>query len=85
MEIFEDDDSTKQDGSFLCHSEFELNFGAAEDKEICIPWLCVCIDSRYVVGDVIVFPYPTWRERKAGIFIERGWAQAVPDQSSKQT
>lgn len=36
-EIFEDDDSTKQDGSFLCHGEFELNFGAAGDKEMCIP------------------------------------------------
>ena len=36
-EIFEDDDSTKQDGSFLYHGEFELNFGAVGDKEICIP------------------------------------------------
>ena len=47
MEIFEGDDSTKEDGSFLCNGEFGLNCGAASE----IPWVCVCIDSRYVVGD----------------------------------
>ena len=47
MEIFEGDDSTKEDRSFLCNGEFGLNCGVASD----IPWVCVCIDSRYVVGD----------------------------------
>ena len=47
MEIFEGDDSTKEDGSFLCNGEFEfvLNCGVANDKGICIPWVCVGIDS----------------------------------------
>ena len=47
MEIFEGDDSTKEDGSFLCNGEFGLNCGVASK----IPWVCVCIDSQYVVGD----------------------------------
>ena len=47
MEIFEGDDSTKEDGSFLCNGEFGLNCGVASE----IPWVCVCIDSRYVMGD----------------------------------
>ena len=53
MEIFEGDHSTKEDGSFLCNGEFEFgwNCGVASDKEICIPWVCVGMDSRYVVGD----------------------------------
>ena len=51
MEIFEGDDSTKEDGSFLCNSEFGLNCGVASDKGICMPWVCVCIDSWYTVGD----------------------------------
>ena len=51
MEIFEGDGSTKEDSSFLCYGEFGLNCGVASDKGICISWVCVCIDSRYVVGD----------------------------------
>ena len=47
MEIFEGDDSAKEDGSFLCNGEFGLNCGVASE----IPWLCVCIDSRYAAGD----------------------------------
>ena len=46
MEIFEGDDSTKE-GSFLCNGEFGLNCGVASK----IPWVCVCIDSWYAVGD----------------------------------
>ena len=36
----------------MCNGEFEfwLNCGVASDKGICIPWVCVGIDSRYVVG-----------------------------------
>ena len=47
MEIFEGDDSTKEGGSFWCNGEFEfvLNCGVASDKRICIPWVCVGIDS----------------------------------------
>ena len=37
MEIFEGDDSSKEDANFLCDGEFELNCGAASDKGICIP------------------------------------------------
>ena len=51
MEMFEGDDSTKEDGSFLCNGKFGLNCGVASDKGICIPWVCASIDSRYVVGD----------------------------------
>ena len=47
MEIFEGDDSNKEDGSFWCNGEFGLNCGVASE----IPWVCVCMDSRYVVGD----------------------------------
>ena len=47
MEIFEGDDSTKEDGTFLCNGEFGLNCGVASE----IPWVCVSIDSPYVVGD----------------------------------
>ena len=46
-EIIEGHDSTKEDGSFLCNGEFVLNCGVASD----IPWVCVCIDSWYAVGD----------------------------------
>ena len=37
----------------MCNNEFEfgLNYGVANDKGICIPWVCVGIDSPYVVGD----------------------------------
>ena len=51
MEIFEGDDSVKEDDSFLCNGEFGLNCGVASNKGICIPWVCVWIDSRYVVVD----------------------------------
>ena len=51
MEIFEGDDSSKKDGTFLCVGKIGLNFGVASDKGICIHWVCVCIDSRGVVGD----------------------------------
>ena len=37
MEIFEGDDSSKEDGSFLCNGEIWLNCGVASDKGICIP------------------------------------------------
>ena len=37
MEIFEGDDSSKEDGSFLCDGEFGLNCGVASDRGICIP------------------------------------------------
>ena len=50
MKIFEGDDSSKEDGSFLCVGEFGLNYGIASDKRICIPGVCACIDSRDVVG-----------------------------------
>ena len=52
MEIFEGDDSGKEDNCFLCAGEFVLDFGVVSDKEICTPWVCVCVDSRGVVGDV---------------------------------
>ena len=51
MEIFEGDDSAKEDGSFLCNGEFGLYCCVASDKGICIPWVCVCMDSQYAVGD----------------------------------
>ena len=31
--------------------EIGLNCGVASDKGICIHWVCVGIDSRYVVSD----------------------------------
>ena len=31
MEIFEGDDSTKEDGSFLCNGEFGLNCSVASE------------------------------------------------------
>ena len=34
MEIFEGDDSSKEDGSFLCDGEFGLNCGFASNKGI---------------------------------------------------
>ena len=37
MEIFEGDDSSKEDGSFLYDGEFGLNCGVASDRGICIP------------------------------------------------
>ena len=51
MGIFEGDDSCKEDDSLLCEGEFGLNCGVASDKGVWIPWVCVCIDSRYVVSD----------------------------------
>ena len=51
MEIFEGDDSAKEDGSFLCNGEFGLYCFVASDKGICIPWVCVCMDRQYAVGD----------------------------------
>ena len=36
MEIFEGDDSSKKDGTFLCVGKIGLNFGVASDKGICI-------------------------------------------------
>ena len=47
MEIFEGDESTKEDASFLCNGEFGLNCSVAGE----IPWVCVCIDSWCDVGD----------------------------------
>ena len=37
METFEGDDSSKEDGSFLCVGEIEFNYGVACDKGFCIP------------------------------------------------
>ena len=51
MEIFEGDHSSKEDGTFLCVGEFRKTCGVASNKETCIPWLWVYIDSRGVVGD----------------------------------
>ena len=36
VKIFEGDDSSKEDGSFLCDGKLGLNFGVASDKGICI-------------------------------------------------
>ena len=36
MEVFESDDSSKDDGTLLCVGEFRLNSGVASDKGICI-------------------------------------------------
>ena len=46
MEICEGDDSSKEDGRFLCDGEFGINYSVASNKGICIPWVCICIDSR---------------------------------------
>ena len=46
MEKFEDDDSSKVDDSFLCDGWFGLSCGVAGDKGICVPWICVFMDSR---------------------------------------
>ena len=51
MEVFEGGDSSKDDGTFLCVGEIGLNCGVASDKGIRIPWVCVCIDIRGIVGD----------------------------------
>ena len=51
MEIFDGDDSSKEGSSFLCDGEFGLNCDVASDKGICILWVCICIDSRYAVGN----------------------------------
>ena len=39
MEVFESDDSSKDDGTLLCVDEFRLNSGVARDKGICISWV----------------------------------------------
>ena len=51
MELFEGDDSSKEDGSFLCDGE--LDGGVASNKGVCIPCVCVCIDSQDVKGDAV--------------------------------
>ena len=82
MEIFEDDDLTKEDGSFLCNGEFEfgLNCGVASDKGICIPWVCVGIDSRYAVGDATGGECvesddmeSVWKAMKTSLALKNSW------------